>query len=381
MGYRLAIVAGEHSGDTHGGHLAAAFNKLVPGSKWFGAGGPTLTSVGMDVVVPMEKLAVVGIGEVLSSLPGLWLEMNRLKRTLRERRPDALLLVDFPDFNFRLAKYARALGIPVVYYITPQVWAWRRGRTRFLRRYVNRALVIFPFEESFLQAHGVDARFVGHPLIDTAHTDSSLESFLFRHSIGPEIKRVSLLPGSRASEVKRNLPPMMEAASRLLHTRREMAIFVPWAEGLPEKLKAPYQGFGVRWVKDYRDVLGYSQAAVVASGTATLEAALMGVPSTIVYRVKALTYAMGKRLVKLPYVGLPNVVLGRAAIPEFIQGEFTAERVVHEVERMVETEEASERNAASISSEIRQKLGKGNASARAAEELLEFLNDYPGAAD
>ena len=372
--YHLAIVAGEHSGDTHGGNLVKAFEALAPGSRWFGAGGPVMASAGVECLVPMERLAVVGIGEVLSHLPSLWLGMRKLKKAFLTRGPEVLVLVDFPDFNFRLARFAKAHGIKVVYYITPQVWAWRQGRTEFLRNFVDRALVIFPFEEGFLKERGVDARFVGHPLADTVRTDSPLETFLKRHELSPSTLRVALLPGSRASEVKRNLPPLLEASEILASRRPNLACFVPWADGLPESLKKMRAGAPVRWVEgEYRDVLGHAHAAAVASGTATLEAALLGVPQIIVYRLKPVTYALGSRLVKLRKVGLPNIVLGEDAIPELIQADFTGERTTLELERLLEHPEVSKTRAEVLARSIRNKLGEGNASARAAQELLSFL--------
>jgi len=372
--HHLAIVAGEHSGDAHGGNLVKAFTKVAPGARWFGAGGPVLVSAGVDLLVPMEKLAVVGISEVLTHLPDLWREMSRLKAALLQKRPDALVLVDFPDFNFRLARFAKGLGIPVVYYITPQVWAWRQGRTEFLRRFVDRALVIFPFEETFLRERGVAAVFVGHPLVDTAHPDSPLGDFLARHDIDPSLPRVALLPGSRASEVRRNLPPLVGAA-RLLHARHpDAAIMVPWAEGLPSSLRAGFSTAPVRWISGaYRDVLGHADVAAVASGTATLEAALMGVPQVIVYRLKPMTYAIGRRLVKLERVGLPNVVLGESAVPELIQDAFTPERVATALSDLLDNETAASARAGDIAARIKAALGRGNASARAASELLKFL--------
>lgn len=351
-----------------------AFAGLVPEARWFGAGGPALSAAGVEILVPMENLAVVGISEVLTHLPDLWREMGTLKAALRERRPDALVLVDFPDFNFRLARFAKGLGIRVVYYITPQVWAWRPSRTEFLRRFVDRALVIFPFEEAFLRERGVDAVFVGHPLVDTAHLDSSLEAFLERHGLDPRAPRVALLPGSRASEVKRNLPALLAAAELLKVRHPEAVILVPWAEGLSRALRADFSGAPVRWISGaYHDVLGHAHAAAVASGTATLEAALMGVPHVIVYRLKPLTYAIGRRLVTLDRVGLPNVVLGEEAVPELIQENFTPEGVATVLCGLLENRTAATARAGDIAARIRTALGEGNASARAASELLKFL--------
>lgn len=372
--YCLAIVAGEHSGDTHAGNLARAFATLSPESRWFGAGGPALVSAGLDCLVPSERLAVVGIGEVLTRLPSLWSALGTLKKALAERRPDALVLVDFPDFNFRLARFAKGRGIPVVYYITPQVWAWRQGRTEFLKRFTDLCLVILPFEEGFLGERGVEARFVGHPLADAAFPVTPLASFLERHGLEPSALRVALLPGSRASEVKRNLPPLMEAARILSSRFPNVACMVPWADGLPAELRVPWDGGPVRWVRgEYHDVLGHAHAAAVASGTATLEAALLGVPQVIVYRLNPLTHFVGTRLVKLGRVGLPNIVLGEPAIPELIQSRFTGEAAARELAGLLEHPEVSKTRAEVLARSVRSALGEGGASGRAAQELLGFL--------
>jgi lipid-A-disaccharide synthase len=375
-GPTLMVVAGEHSGDRHAAALVRAFARREPGARWFGAGGPELASAGAEILVPLERLAVVGIGEVLGRLPVLLREFRRLKEALRERNPRALVLVDFPDFNFRLARFARSRGVPVVYYITPQVWAWRRGRTRFLRDFTDLCLVIFPFEEAFLRERGVRARFVGHPLAGQTAPPSSREAFLARHRLPAEAPRLALLPGSRSSEVERTLPVLREAA-RLLESRRPGCLFlVPWAPGLPEALWERHGGPPLLRVQgEYLDVLGHADAAAVASGTATLEAALLGIPQVIVYRVSPLTYLLGKTLVRLPRVGLPNVVLGRDAVPELLQGECTGPRVAEALEGILEGGSEARAAAARLGEEVRKKLGEGLASARAAEVLEAFLGE------
>ncbi len=375
-GPALMVVAGEHSGDRHAAGLVRAFAERKPGVRWFGAGGPELALAGAEILVPLERLAVVGIGEVLGRLPTLLREFRRLKAALRERRPAALVLVDFPDFNFRLARFARSLGVPVAYYITPQVWAWRRGRTRFLRDFTDLCLVIFPFEEAFLRERGVRARFVGHPLAGQTAPPSSREAFLARHGFPPGAPLLALLPGSRGSEVERTLPVLRDAA-RLLRRRRPGALFlVPWAPGLPEALWERHGGEPLRRIQgEYLDVLGHADAAAVASGTATLEAALLGVPEVIVYRVSALTYLLGRTLVRLPRVGLPNVVLGRDAVPELLQGKCTAPNVAEALENLLAGGVRVREEAERIRREVRKKLGEGLASARAAEVLEGFLGE------
>ncbi len=372
--FEIAIVAGEASGDAHAAALARAFAALAPEAGWFGIGGSECRAAGVDVIVPNERLAVVGIGEVFARLPDLWRGLAAVKRALRERRPKAVVLVDFPDFNFRVARFAHGLGLKVVYYITPQVWAWRPRRTRFMAKNVDRALVLFPFEEPFLRERGVEARFVGHPLVDTAKPASELWAFLQRHGLQAEKPRVALLPGSRASEVERNLPVLAAAARELRELFPEAAMMTPWAKGLPASLKELAAGSPVKFVEnEYSDVLGHAGAAAVASGTACLECALMGVPEVVVYKVNGFTYAIGKRLVTAPHVALPNVIMGEEVVPELIQDAFTPQAVAGTLAGfLAEGERASER-AAKLAGEIRKRLGEGNAYARAAAALCEFI--------
>ncbi len=376
-GYTLCIVAGEHSGDLHAGNLVRSFLELSPGSRWFGAGGESMANAGVEILVPMEKLSVVGIGEVLWHLPDLMRSMGTMKRSLRERRPDALVLVDLPDFNFRLARHAHGLGIPSVYYITPQVWAWRSGRTRFLRKIIHRALVILPFEEAFLRDRGVEASFVGHPLLESLPKPCSREEFCSRNGIDPDQPIVGLLPGSRRSEVQRILPGLMGAAERVAAAFPEAAFVVPWAPTLPEGLSRPFSDSRVRFVThQYHDLLGNADAAAVASGTAVLDAALMEVPQLVVYRLQRITYLIGRSLVRLPHVSLPNIILGETRIPEYIQDRFTPEGVGDALISLLRDPEGSRAEARGLAKEMRDRLGSENASRRAAQALLSTLREF-----
>ncbi len=372
--FEIAVVAGEASGDAHAAALARAFAPLAPEARWFGIGGSDCRAAGVDVVFPSERLAVVGIGEVFTRLPDLWRGLAAIKGALRERWPKAVVLVDFPDFNFRVARFAHGLGIKVVYYITPQVWAWRPRRTRFMSRNVDRALVLFPFEEPFLKERGVDARFVGHPLVDTARPDSGLSIFLERHGLSAGRPRVALLPGSRSSEVERNLPVLAGAARELNKRVPEAVMMTPWASGLPASLKELAAGSPIKFMEgEYRDVVGHANAAAVASGTASLECALMGVPEVVVYKVSRFTYAIGKRLVTAPFVALPNVIMGHEAVPELIQDAFTPPAVAQMVAGFLAEGEMARERAAKLAGEIRKRLGEGGAYGRAAAALGELI--------
>jgi lipid-A-disaccharide synthase len=323
----------------------------------------------------MEELAVVGISEIVGRLPDLWRAMATLKSALRERRPDALVLVDYPDFNFRLARYAKRIGIPILYYITPQVWAWRSRRVGFLRSTLRRALVIFPFEETFLRERGVDAVFVGHPLASPPPPPSPRVAFLARHGMAADSEFVALLPGSRNSEVARNLPTLLEAAKHVAAKHPDVCILIPWADSLRSDPPRVPEG-SVRFVRgEYRDVLGHAAAAAVASGTACLEAALLAVPTVVVYRLQPITYAIGRRLVKLPFVALPNVVLGRGALRELIQGDFTAQGVADALLGFLAEPRQGRARAEALRDELKEVLGGGDdAYERAAREVLKAVS-------
>ena len=373
--FTICVSAGEASGDMHAAGLLSAIQESGTTISAFGAGGNRLRETGAEILIPMEKIAVVGITEVLVHLPDLWGSMRSLKRELSMRRPDALLLVDFPDFNFRLAKHAKSLGVPVIYYITPQVWAWRSGRVKFMRETLEKALVIFPFEEPFLRERGVDAVFVGHPLTDPVLAVSSREAFCERHGLDADIPIVALLPGSRNSEVRRILPPLVDAARLLLARGHKIQAVVPWANSLrgrPEDIisDGPVQFIG----GDYHSLLNHAAAAATASGTATLETALAGLPEVAVYRLASLTFLLGRMLVSVEHFALPNVVLGRKAVPELLQGEFTPEKIADALSVFLENPTKAKSEAEAVASELREKLGAGGAYKRAAREFLDHLH-------
>jgi lipid-A-disaccharide synthase len=314
---RLLISAGEASGDLHGGSLLAALRRLAAPAalECFGMGGQALRANGCDTVVDAKDVAVVGLVEVLSHLPRIYRQFRRLLAQVDRRRPDAAVLIDFPEFNFRLARQLHRRGIPVVYYISPQLWAWNQGRVKLVRRYVRKMLVIFPFEQEFYARHGIEARFVGHPL---ASAPEGAPAALTAAQTGPpqdaplpsaamkDATRIALLPGSRHKEIELNLPSMIEAA-RLLHERHPELHFClpvastvsrPWLEEL--LLRSGAAGpLAPELMNHTAEALGGSRAAIVASGTATLETALAGTPFVMVYRVAPLTWLAGRVLVRV----------------------------------------------------------------------------------
>lgn len=335
MSQSILISAGEASGDAHGARLVEALRPLLPQTKFFGVGGAALRAGGCDTVVDARDVCVVGLVEVLSHLPKIYREFRRLLAEVDRRRPAAAILVDFPDFNFRLARQLHARGIPVYYYISPQLWAWRAGRVKLVQRYVRKMLVIFPFEEQFYRERGVDAVYAGHPLADAVAPSVDRSAYAARHGLDPAKPWVALLPGSRRREVSLNLPEMLAAAARL----PECHFILPVANTLQradlEVALGPSYAGSIVLTDDARAALAHARAGVVASGTATLEAALLGTPFVMVYRVTPLTYALGKPLVRVPHFGIVNLILGRRVVPEFVQSDFTAARVEAEVRRLL----------------------------------------------
>ena len=300
-----------------------------------------MASLGLRRVVRAEDVAVMGITEVILHMPHIYREYRKLKASLRAERPDLAILIDFPDVNLSLAAELRRLNIPVVYFVSPQLWAWKKWRVRGVKRNVTRMLVIFPFEEAFYRSHGIAADFVGHPLADLDPPTVTREAFASENGLDASKFWVGLLPGSRIRELDANLPPMLEAA-RLLGPGYEYLL--PVAPTLKDSqvqaFAAQAKGVSVRVVHDARAVLQHARASIVASGTATVEAALIGNPFVVVYRVSRITYAVAQRVVRVAHVGMVNLIAGRRIVPELIQHDFTASKVVERLRPLLENEEA-----------------------------------------
>jgi lipid-A-disaccharide synthase len=310
-------------------------------------GGERMVEAGLEPVVRSEDMAVMGLTEVIRHLPRIYREFRKLKQSVRERRPDVAVLIDFPDLHFKLAAELHRLGVPVIFFVSPQLWAWKKHRIKLVQKYARRMLVIFPFEEPFYRKHGVEAEFVGHPLAELPLPSITREQFAQENGLNPEKTWIGLLPGSRPKEIRDNLPEMLEAARCLeelkLTDHREYEYLVPLAPTLNAEqrgavldlVKEPVCGLGIRLVEDARATLLHARASVVASGTATVEAALIGNPFVVVYRVSPLTYAIAKRVVKVPHVAMVNLIAGKRIVPELIQRDFTAANIVQQIERLL----------------------------------------------
>jgi lipid-A-disaccharide synthase len=349
----------------------------------FGAGGERMRAAGCDIVVDAKDLAVVGITEVLSHLPKILGLYKKLIRAADERRPAAAVVIDAPAFNWRVARQMRRRGIPVVYYVCPQFWAWRQGRVKLLRKYVDKALVIFPFEEKFYRDRGVDATFVGHPLADLPAPAITREAYAAQHSLDPAKYWITLMPGSRRKEVRMNLPTIVEAAARLNSAAGANYEFVlPVARTLEpsflESLLRVMAAAGsapppIHYVPESLPALFHSRGGIIASGTATVEAALMATPFVMVYRVSALTYRIGKPRVKVPHFAMVNLIAGKEVVPELVQQKFTAANVVTEMSKIIPDGEPRQKmleGLATVRASLKRPDGAGHPADRAAEVVL-----------
>jgi lipid-A-disaccharide synthase len=324
---RILISAGEASGEMYGAQLIEALRRRDLSLEFFGVGGERMRAAGCDTVADAKDLAVVGISEIVSHLPKIYGLFHKLIAEADRRRPDLAIVIDSPAFNWRVAREMHKRGIPVVYYVCPQFWAWRQGRVRLLRKYINKALVIFPFEEKFYRDRGVDTTFVGHPLADLPPTPSNRETYAATYHLDARKSWITLMPGSRMKEVRMNLPTILDSTSKL---GSGYEFLLPVAPTLDRSFLESLIGSHVfiRLVRDALPALAHSRAGIIASGTATVEAAMMGTPFVMVYRVSPLTYLLGRSQVKVPHFAMVNLIAGREIVPELVQDDFTADKVV-----------------------------------------------------
>jgi len=350
----IFISAGEASGEHYGAMLIDELRNQLAAHRrkvnFVGMGGSRMVDAGLQQIVRSEDMAVMGITEVVRHLPRIYREYRRLKGAIRTHRPDIAILIDFPDIHFKLAEEFHRLGIPVIFFVSPQLWAWKKHRIKLVQKYVDKMLVIFPFEEPFYREHGVEAEFVGHPLADLPLPEISREQFARECGLNPSRSWIGLLPGSRAKEIGDNLPQML-AAARILTlrgprgagSRKEFEYIIPQAPTLNASqrkmlagvVKHHGDGLPVQLVDDARATLLHARASIVASGTATVEAALIGNPFVVVYRVSPLTYEIARHVVKVPFIAMANLIAGKMVVPELIQNAFTAGNIVRQIEPLL----------------------------------------------
>jgi lipid-A-disaccharide synthase len=371
----LLISAGEASGDAHGARLLAALRKKKPGLAAFGMGGRRLAAAGLHRVVFSEELSVVGISEVFEKVPALWRALRRLKAAARERGPDGAVLIDFPDFHGLLARRLERDRVPLIYYVSPQVWAWRSGRARSIARRARRIITLFPFEAEIYKRLGADAVCAGHPLVDDVREGLTIPSPLPVKTR----RRLVLLPGSRTAELERHWEPMARAAHSLA-IRLDLEVVAVRASGLSDALFPGAAKRSIRVVDSgLHSLLATADLAFVASGTATLEAAICGAPMIVVYKTSPASFAVGRRLVQVPWISLVNLVAQEPVVLELLQGEFNAERLEREGEALLSDPMRLSRMREGLA-RVARALGPAGASERAADAVLEALDGSSTAA-
>jgi lipid-A-disaccharide synthase len=377
---RILISAGEASGELYGAMLIQALRSRDPSLEFFGVGGDRMRAAGCDTVVDAKDLAVVGISEILSHLPKIYGRFRQVIAEAEKRRPDLAIVIDSPAFNWRVARQMHKRGIPVVYYVCPQFWAWRQGRVRLLRKYITKALVIFPFEEQFYRDHGVDATFVGHPLADQALPTIRRDDYAAQHKLDSAKPWIALMPGSRVKEVSMNLPVMLESAAKL---GWGYEFLLPIAPTLDRSFLESLIGNlpSIHLVPEALPALFHSRAGIIASGTSTVEAAIMGAPFVMVYRVSSLTYLLGRPRIKVSHFAMVNLIAGEQVVPELVQQDFTVEKVVARMNEILPYGPARDKMIEGLAS-VKVRL-RGPASVtthpidRAAEMVLELLHGRP----
>ena len=377
---QVMLVVGEASGDIHGAHLVRALSGKDRTLRFFGVGGEQLERTNFEVLFNVSQLAGMGFVELAGSMRNIWRANRTLRQAMRERRPDLLVLIDFPEFNLRLAKLAKRLKIPVLFYISPQIWAWRRGRIRQIARCVDHMAVVFPFEVPLYEKWGVNVSFVGHPLLDIVRSRESREAVLARLALDAKKQTIAILPGSRRGEISYHLPVLLDSALRL---SQDLAVqfFVIRASTVDRRELESMLGrvsLRIPMVDDERyDAVNACDLAWAASGTATAETALLLKPMIIVYRLSWLTYALARMMVNVKHIGMVNIMAGKQVVPELVQADFTAERLVKETRTLLENPDQRERVVRKLIS-LREKLGTPGAADRVANIAMSMMAQGSG---
>lgn len=374
---KVLIIAGEASGDMHGANLVREVVKQDPSVRFYGVGSRGMQAAGVHLLADASGISVVGITEVLTHISTIYRVYAKLKRFLRAERPDLLVLIDFPDFNILVGKAAKKLGIPILYYISPQVWAWRKGRIHTIAELVKTMIVVFPFEVDLYKQAGVDVRFVGHPLTDVAVSDHSVSDARRLLGLDPLRRVVAILPGSRRKEIVNLLPDMLGAAAILKERFPDLQFVLPVAPTLSREVLRSYtdgSAVPVQLVEGRAyDVLRAADAAIVTSGTATLETGLMGVPMVVVYRMSSASYSLVRFVAKAKFIALVNIISNRQVVPELIQNAVTPAAIADALTPLISDKDIQENMKADLRS-VRAGLGESGASARAAAVVREVLN-------
>ncbi|MGZ5599853.1 MAG: lipid-A-disaccharide synthase [Methylobacter sp.] len=373
---KILFSAGESSGDQHAANMFLELQKQQPDIRGFGMGGAKMAQAGIDIRYDSANIAVIGVVEVIKHYGEIRRALKLMQELVTAEQPDLLVCVDYKEFNFKLARYAKQLGIKVLFYVSPQVWAWRPGRVKAYGKVIDMMAVIFPFETAYYDAENVPVRYVGHPSVDKVHAQYSKDEDLTRFGLDRNKPVVGLLPGSRANEIKRMLPVMLAAAEKVRAGLPECRFILPQADSISDALLEQYirqSPLAVTVIKNQPyDVIQCCDAVMTTSGTATLEIALLTVPMVIAYKLSSITYWLGKWLVNTPFIGLPNIVSGKRIIKELIQHDATAENLAAEMTRILTDKVYADEMRQNLD-QVKQQLGHGGGSKNMAQLALEML--------
>jgi lipid-A-disaccharide synthase len=380
MARDILISAGEASGDRYAAMLVDELRHRWPDTRFFGCAGPRMRRAGVEAVIEAESLAVVGLVEVLAHLPRIWGEYRKMVSAAEMRRPELAILTDSPDFHLRLARHLKKQGVPVVYLVAPQVWAWRNGRIRGMRRTISRLLCIFPFEEAFFRANGLPASYIGHPLAGVVRPSLEKSEFFRKHRLAPSRQLVTVLPGSRKGEAARHLPALVDAVERI-YRQQATHFLLPASETTGPRFfterigSAPIQVIeGETW-----DAIAHADLALAASGTVTIEAALLGTPMITFYKVNALSWLLGRFLVRVPFYSMVNLVLGRRIVPELMQTAMRGERLAAEALQLLRDGAGRERMRGDLAEVSRLLSGEGRPMEKAAALVEQLIMERQAA--
>lgn len=373
----ILFSAGEASGDQHAANMFLEMKKLRPDIAGIGMGGAKMAEAGIEVRYDSSQIAVIGVVEVIKHYGEIRQALKQMQQIVEIERPDLLVCVDYKEFNFKLARFAKNLGIKVLFYVSPQVWAWRPGRVRKYGEVIDMMAVIFPFETAYYEAENVPVRYVGHPSVDKVHPTFSKADDFQRFGLDSDKPVVGLMPGSRAGEIKRMLPVMLKAAETISAYLPSVRFILPQANSIPDELLQDYlhaSPVKITVIKGQPyDVIQCCDAVMTTSGTATLEIALLTVPMVIAYKLSPLTYWLGRWLVKTPFIGLPNIISGKAIVKEFIQHEANAEKLAAEIRKILTDKAYADRMLEDLR-QVKDRLGQGGGSKNMAELAMEILS-------
>ncbi len=370
------LIAGEASGDQHAANMFLELKKCLPGVHGIGMGGAKMREAGIDIRFDSSNIGVIGLIEVLKHYREIKQALSLMKQIARQEKPDLLICVDYKEFNYKLAKYAKQCGVKVLFYVSPQVWAWRPGRVKKYGVAINMMAVIFPFETRYYEAENVPVRYVGHPSVDKVHAQFSRDQDVERYHLNSDQPVVGLLPGSRHNEIKRLLPVMLQAAEQVALFNPQVQFILPQADSVDSELLQQHlkqTDLSVKTIKNEPyDVIQCCDVVLTSSGTATLEVALLGVPMVIVYKLSGLTYWLARLLVKIPFIGLPNIIAGREIVKEFIQHQANASALSAELIKTLTDTDYSKQIRSDLKL-VQKQLGKGGGSANMAKLAAELL--------